>query len=275
MQRNWIGRSIGADVDFAIEGREEPRHGVHDPPRHAVRRDLHGRRTRLRPGGRARAPDPPTEVRSASRPTWRRCRRRPRSSASRTDRAKTGVFLDRFAINPVNGERLPIWAADYVLADYGHGAIMAVPAHDQRDLDFARAFDLPVRVVVDTTAPITGAMPDHRAGRGRRADHAGRLLDDRPGGDRRRADRRGPHGQLRQLNGLSKRNAIARVIEGAGGGRHRPRREELPAARLADLAPALLGHADPDHARRDGWRDRAGAGGAAAGASCPASRAWT
>jgi leucyl-tRNA synthetase len=55
------------------------------------------------------------------------------------------VFLDRFAINPINGERLPIWAADYVLADYGHGAVMAVPAHDQRDLDFARAFDLPVR----------------------------------------------------------------------------------------------------------------------------------
>src|SRR5437868_6777157 len=66
-----------------------------------------------------------------------------------TDREKTGVFLERYAINPVNGERLPIWAADYVLADYGHGAVMAVPAHDQRDLDFARTFDLPVRVVLD------------------------------------------------------------------------------------------------------------------------------
>ncbi len=76
-----------------------------------------------------------------------------------TDRPKTGVFLERYAINPVNGERLPIWAADYVLADYGHGAVMAVPAHDQRDLDFARAFDLPVKVVVDTTAPLTGAIP--------------------------------------------------------------------------------------------------------------------
>ena len=76
-----------------------------------------------------------------------------------TDREKTGIFLERYAINPVNGERLPIWAADYVLADYGHGAVMAVPAHDQRDLDFARAFDLPVRVVVDTNAPVTGAIP--------------------------------------------------------------------------------------------------------------------
>jgi leucyl-tRNA synthetase len=65
------------------------------------------------------------------------------------DRPKTGVFLGRYAINPVNGERIPVWAADYVLADYGHGAIMAVPAHDQRDLDFALTYDLPIRVVVE------------------------------------------------------------------------------------------------------------------------------
>ena len=91
-----------------------------------------------------------------------------------TDRPKTGVFLERYAINPINGERLPIWAADYVLADYGHGAVMAVPAHDQRDLDFARAFDLPVRVVVDTTAPDHRRDPGHRAGRERRADRSGR-----------------------------------------------------------------------------------------------------
>jgi leucyl-tRNA synthetase len=67
-----------------------------------------------------------------------------------TDRPKTGVFLNRYAINPVNGEKIQIWASDYVLADYGTGAIMAVPAHDQRDLDFARAMKLPVRVVVET-----------------------------------------------------------------------------------------------------------------------------
>ncbi len=76
-----------------------------------------------------------------------------------TDREKTGVFLGVHAINPVNGERIPIWAADYVLPDYGTGAIMAVPAHDQRDLDFARAIGLPVRVVVatDQTDPaVTG-----------------------------------------------------------------------------------------------------------------------
>ena len=65
-----------------------------------------------------------------------------------TDRPKTGVFLGVHATNPVTGEQIPVWAADYVLADYGTGAIMAVPAHDQRDLDFAKAFDLPVRMVV-------------------------------------------------------------------------------------------------------------------------------
>jgi leucyl-tRNA synthetase len=69
-----------------------------------------------------------------------------------TDRPKTGVPLGVSAINPVSGERMPVWAADYVLADYGTGAVMAVPAHDQRDLDFARAFELPVRQVVDTGA---------------------------------------------------------------------------------------------------------------------------
>ena len=66
-----------------------------------------------------------------------------------TEREKTGVFLGATATNPVNGEHLPIYAADYVLSDYGTGAIMAVPAHDQRDLDFARKFGLPVRTVID------------------------------------------------------------------------------------------------------------------------------
>ena len=84
-----------------------------------------------------------------------------------TEREKTGVFLGVYAINPVNGERIPVWASDYVLADYGTGAIMAVPAHDQRDLDFARKFGLPVRVVVDTgladPAADGGGDPGRRA----------------------------------------------------------------------------------------------------------------
>jgi leucyl-tRNA synthetase len=69
-----------------------------------------------------------------------------------TDRPKTGIFLGQYAINPANQQKIPVWAADYVLADYGTGAIMAVPAHDQRDLDFAKAFNLPIQVVVKTQA---------------------------------------------------------------------------------------------------------------------------
>ena len=65
-----------------------------------------------------------------------------------TERDKEGMFLGAHAVNPVNGEHIPIWAADYVLMEYGTGAIMAVPAHDQRDLEFARKYGLPVRVVV-------------------------------------------------------------------------------------------------------------------------------
>ena len=64
---------------------------------------------------------------------------------------KTGVFTGAYAVNPVNGEKIPIWIADYVLATYGTGAIMAVPAHDERDFEFATQFKLPIRVVVKPT----------------------------------------------------------------------------------------------------------------------------
>ena len=78
-----------------------------------------------------------------------------------TDRDKTGLDSGRVAINPANGEEIPIWISDYVLADYGTGAIMAVPAHDQRDLDFARAMGLPVKVVIDTgeADPVETGVP--------------------------------------------------------------------------------------------------------------------
>jgi leucyl-tRNA synthetase len=105
-----------------------------------------------------------------------------------TEREKTGVFLGVHAINPVNGERIPVWAADYVLPDYGTGAIMAVPAHDQRDLDFARAFKLPVRVVVQTELEdpaLTGVA----------TSGDGQLVNSGP------------------LDGLTKTSAIAKIIE--------------------------------------------------------------
>ncbi|WP_087132558.1 leucine--tRNA ligase [Microbacterium esteraromaticum] len=150
MQRNWIGRSTGADVDFRIEGREEPVTVFSTRPD-----TLHGATffvvapdadlaAELVSGASA-------EVRARFEDYLATVQKQTEIERQSTDRPKTGVFLERYAINPVNGERLPIWAADYVLADYGHGAVMAVPAHDQRDLDFARTFELPVRIVVDTT----------------------------------------------------------------------------------------------------------------------------
>ncbi len=157
MQRNWIGRSIGAEVDFVVEGRDEPVTVFTTRPD-----TLHGATFMVV------APDSDLaaelvegasdEVRERFRGYLERTQRLNESERSTTDRPKTGIPLGRTAINPVNGERIPVWAADYVLADYGTGAVMAVPAHDQRDLDFARAFDLPVRVVVDTTQPVTGAI---------------------------------------------------------------------------------------------------------------------
>ena len=128
------------------------------------------------PGGRAGAPTSSAQaLRGLPREVRKAHRHRPAGDRPAEDRRLPG----RHAINPVNGERLPIWAADYVLADYGTGAIMAVPAHDQRDLDFAGAFDLPVvahrRSRAGPTprarrAPATG----RRSTRRQRRDRAGR-----------------------------------------------------------------------------------------------------
>ncbi len=76
------------------------------------------------------------------------CSRQTDIQREATDKEKTGVFTGGYAINPVNDERIPIWIADYVLMTYGTGAIMAVPAHDQRDFEFARKFGLEIRVVI-------------------------------------------------------------------------------------------------------------------------------
>ena len=147
MQRNWIGRSTGANVDFQIEGMPDP------VTIYTTRPDtLYGATffvvaadselaSKLAAG---------TEVEKEFKQYLDSVKAASDIDRLATDRPKTGVFLQRYAINPVNGEKLPIWASDYVLADYGTGAIMAVPAHDQRDLDFARAMQLPVRVVVET-----------------------------------------------------------------------------------------------------------------------------
>ncbi len=145
MQRNWIGRSEGAHVDFEIEG--------HGPVTVFTTRPdtLYGATFFVVAADAKLASELVTdEQRPAYEAYLEEVRKATDIERLATDRPKSGVFLGRYAVNPVSGERIPVWAADYVLADYGTGAVMAVPAHDQRDLDFAKTFDLPVRMVVDT-----------------------------------------------------------------------------------------------------------------------------
>jgi len=147
MQRNWIGRSQGANVQFVIEGRDEP------VTIYTTRPDtLYGATFMVVAADSALAAELAhgSEVEAEFTSYLEKIKAASDIDRLATDRPKSGVDLKRFAINPVNGEKLPIWASDYVLADYGTGAIMAVPAHDQRDLDFAKAMKLPVRVVVET-----------------------------------------------------------------------------------------------------------------------------
>ena len=148
MQKNWIGRSRGAHVDFTVTSSDG---GEKTVTVFTTRPDtLYGATFFVV------AVDAPLAAElcaPSSRDAFEAYRIQAQSLSAvereTTDRPKTGVFLGVYATNPVSGEQIPVWAADYVLAEYGTGAIMAVPAHDQRDLDFARAFDLPIRVVVD------------------------------------------------------------------------------------------------------------------------------
>ena len=184
MQRNWIGRSDGAEVSFQIEGSDEPVTVFTTRPD-----TLYGATFFVVAADSPLAAELCTESHRAELDRYiaevRKLTDIERQSA---DRPKTGVFLGRNAINPVNGELIPIWAADYVLPDYGTGAIMAVPAHDQRDLDFARKFGLPVRVVLDTGL----AEP---ASTGVATPGEGMLINSGP------------------LDGLPKQEAIAKIIE--------------------------------------------------------------
>ena len=184
MQRNWIGKSIGAEVKFAIEGRSEP------VTIYTTRPDtLYGATFMVVAvdSELARELSRGSGVEEEFERYFESVRAASDIDRLSTERAKTGVFLNRYAINPVNGERIPIWASDYVLADYGTGAIMAVPAHDQRDLDFARAMNLPVRVVVETDLDDPGAT-------GIATDGDGRLVNSG------------------SLNGLTSAEAITKVI---------------------------------------------------------------
>ncbi|GAA4909789.1 leucine--tRNA ligase [Streptomonospora salina] len=184
MQRNWIGRSTGADVAFTIEGRDAPVTVFTTRPD-----TLYGATFFVVAADAELADELCTPEHRADFDAYKeRVARLSDIERQSTEREKTGVFLGRYAINPVNGERIPVWAADYVLAEYGHGAIMAVPAHDQRDLDFALEFGLPVREVVETGE-------GDPAETGTATPGEGRLMNSGP------------------LDGLPKGEAIDRIIE--------------------------------------------------------------
>ena len=144
MQRNWIGRSEGAEVTFAIDGHEEEFTVFTTRPdtlfgaTYAVLAPEHPFIEKITSAEQKAAVDAYlNEVQT-------------KSDLERTDLAKdkTGVFTGAYAVNPVNNEKMPIWIADYVLMSYGTGAIMAVPAHDERDYEFATKFELPIVEVV-------------------------------------------------------------------------------------------------------------------------------
>lgn len=146
MQRNWIGRSEGAYVDFRIDGRDEPVRVFTTRPD-----TLYGATFMVVAPDAALADE---IVSDAQRPAFEEyletVKKKTEIERQSTEHVKTGVDLGVQATNPVNGAKIPVWAADYVLSDYGTGAIMAVPAHDQRDLDFANKYGIEVIPVIDT-----------------------------------------------------------------------------------------------------------------------------
>ena len=150
MQRNWIGRSEGAEVDFTIADCQLP---VADSKIRVftTRPDtLFGATYMVLAPEHRLVDEIVTEEQLEAVESYREHTAR-KSDLERTELAKekSGVFTGAYAINPVNGEKIPIWIADYVLASYGTGAIMAVPAHDERDWEFAKKFGLPIRPVIE------------------------------------------------------------------------------------------------------------------------------
>ncbi|MEO0020117.1 MAG: leucine--tRNA ligase [candidate division WOR-3 bacterium] len=144
MQRNWIGKSVGVEVDFELDdGTKLPVFTTRPDTLYGV--------TFL-----ALAPDAPlaetivlgTPQEQAVKEFCQRVLLQPEIERTATDKEKEGVFTGRFAFNPLTKERVPIYIADFVLASYGTGMVMAVPAHDQRDFEFARKYSLPIKVVI-------------------------------------------------------------------------------------------------------------------------------
>ena len=153
MQKNWIGRSVGAEVEFTVSGQDSKITVF------TTRPDTLFGATYV-----ALAPEHPLISQLVNSDTREKVEAYIQASQQKSDverqenKEKTGVFTGSYVINPVNGQKLPIWVADYVLGGYGAGAVMAVPAHDERDFAFAEKFDLPIVQVID--------KPEHSADAG-------------------------------------------------------------------------------------------------------------
>jgi len=163
MQTNWIGRSEGAEVDFPVVGHEGESIRIY-----TTRPDTLFGATFM-----VLAPEHPLvdkmttdEHRTRVREYVEQARKETEIERLSTEREKTGVATGGFAINPVNGEKIPIWVADYVLVTYGTGAIMAVPAHDERDFEFAKKYGLPVREVIRPSESADGDLTTAYVGPG-------------------------------------------------------------------------------------------------------------
>lgn len=158
MQRNWIGRSVGTQLDFKVDGQDETvtvfttRVDTLYGATYLVLAPEHELVAKLTiPDQRAKVNEYVKTAGSKSE-----------IERMETDRKKTGVFTGSYGINPATGEPIPIWVADYVLMGYGTGAIMAVPAHDERDFEFAQVFDLPIVEVIEPITGVPQTDPQHR-----------------------------------------------------------------------------------------------------------------
>ncbi len=241
LEKNWIGRSEGADVVFHTESGDPLEVFTTRPDTlwgatFMVLAPEHPLVAKLTTQDQARAVEEYTA----------QAERQTDMQREAADRPKTGVFTGAYAINPVTDERIPIWIADYVLMTYGTGAIMAVPAHDQRDFEFARQFDLEVRPVIQASGEDVPDGDELVAA----TTHQGTMVNSGP------------------LTGTPADEAVTAAIDFLRGEGHRARRHSLPPARLADLSSALLGSAHPSGLLRR-LRSCPGAG---VGASCHSAR---
>ena len=200
MQRNWIGKSTGANVTFKVKGTDK------EFTVFTTRPDTLFGATFTVLAPEHDLVDAITSPEQAEAVADYKHQASLKSDLARTDLAKekTGVWTGAYAINPVNGKEIPIWIADYVLASYGTGAVMAVPAHDQRDWEFANQFDLPIVEVLEGGNVAEAAYTED-----------------------------GPHVNSDFLDGLNKEDAIAKNCGLVGRKRLWTREGYLPSPRLA------------------------------------------